>query len=182
MRKSGGCRMGGARRGACGWFESWGFRRVRGVQGVLCDRGVRVSGVSGLSGTKTKSERIQHAGHPCGKHTGGGGSKTPTASHRRPLPFRKRLCGRTLWPEACQAIGPCVPRVGLESVRGTRWGRRTGRRGRKKEKGGGGLLGASWGTLGACWELPGGSWRPLWGLLGPAGSFLGAYWWPLWPS
>ena len=52
-----------------------------------------------------------------------------------PLPFRKRLCGRTLWPELGHAIGPCVPRVGLESLRGTRGGRkRKWRRGRNKEE------------------------------------------------
>ena len=46
--------------------------------------------------TKTKDERVQHAVHPCDESTGGGGSKTPTANHRRPLPFWKRLCGRKL--------------------------------------------------------------------------------------
>ena len=46
----------------------------------------------------------------CGRFTL---SKTPTANHRRPLPFWKRRCGRTLWPEVCQAIGHVFP----ESVR-----------------------------------------------------------------
>eukprot|EP00959_Pyramimonas_sp_CCMP1952_P115533 2415087-Pyramimonas_sp.AAC.1 len=46
---------------------------------------------------KTKTDRIQHARHPFAKAKGGG-SKTPTANHRRPLPLWNRLCGRTLRP------------------------------------------------------------------------------------
>eukprot|EP00959_Pyramimonas_sp_CCMP1952_P181180 3788341-Pyramimonas_sp.AAC.1 len=34
--------------------------------------------------------------------------------------------GRSLWPEACQTIGPYVPRIGSESLRGTRGGGRGG--------------------------------------------------------
>ena len=98
-----------------------------------------------------KDKNIQKSGTPCTlvTGTGGGGSKTPTANHRRPLPFRKRLCGRTLWPEVCQAIGPCVPRVGLENVRGRRWRRMKGSRGRKK--GGDGPLGVHSGPQGLSW-------------------------------
>ena len=41
-------------------------------------------------------------------------------------------------------------------------------------RGGGGLLGASWGTVGASWELPGGlleaSWGPPWASWAPLGA------------
>ena len=83
-----------------------------------------------------------------------------------------------MWPKAGlelgQAIGPCVPRVGLESLRGTRGGRkRKWRRGRNKEE----EEEASWEPLGALLGPPGSflgaSWRPLGGLLGPLGGLWG---------
>ena len=42
------------------------------------------------------SRRVQHARHPYDKSIGGGGSKTPTANHRRALPF-----GNTYVAERC---------------------------------------------------------------------------------
>eukprot|EP00959_Pyramimonas_sp_CCMP1952_P314398 6581647-Pyramimonas_sp.AAC.1 len=42
---------------------------------------------------------------------GGGGSKKTTANHRRPLPFRIRVCGH--------AIEPCAPPAVVETLRGT---------------------------------------------------------------
>ena len=81
--------------------------------------------------------------HPCGKTTGGGGSKTPTANHRRPLPLWKRLCGRQLG----QSLAKLSDHVFPESV----WKAFEERVGEeeeeeeKGEKGGGGgcLFGAS---------------------------------------
>ena len=67
-----------------------------------------------------------------------------------------------MWPkvvqELGQAIGLCVPRVGLESLRGTCGGRVNAKRKRKRNIRRRRLLGA---------------------LLGPAGSFLEASWGPL---
>ena len=83
------------------WRIFWELGDVLGVLWVVWGREIgvrqsfRVAGGTGRSPrgssfgkrTKTKSQRIQHAGPPFGKPTGGGGSKTPTANHRRPLPF-----------------------------------------------------------------------------------------------
>ena len=153
-----------------------------------------------LKRTKTKSERIQHARHPCDESTGGGGSKTPTANHRRPLPLWKRLCGRQLGQSLAKLSGQLFP----ESV----WkdfGERVG----EQEEEPWGPLGASWvplwpsqgvpdlsnavgsrlrglseptwGPLGALQGRLGGHLRRLGGLLGRLGALSGPSWGPLGP-
>ena len=95
-------------------------------------------------------------------------SKTPTANHRRPLPFWKRLCGPMLWPELCQAIGLCVPPAVVKTLRGTRGGerRRGGEGGKRRRRRRRRLhLGFSWGHR-----------SYLGNHLGRLGGHLGAVW------
>ena len=96
----------------------------RKIDGVVI---FRVAGGTGRSArgssfgkrNKTKTDRIQHARHPCDESTGGGGSKTPTANHRRPLPFLEAPMWPKVGPELAQTIRLCVPGVVVESLRGT---------------------------------------------------------------
>ena len=49
--------------------------------------------------------------------TGGGGSKTPTANHRRPLPFGNAYSN--VGPGPGHATGPCIPPAVVETLGGT---------------------------------------------------------------
>ena len=83
--------------------------------------------------------------------------KTPTANHRRPLPFGYAYCGQALWPELCQYIGPCVPPAVVEAFRGNEGESEEDEMAEKEERRRrmrrplGSLLGHSWGFLGASW-------------------------------
>ena len=100
---------------------------------------------------------------------GGGGSKTPTANHRRPCPFGSAYVADSwarAWPRCRTMSSPS--RFGKRS--GNTWGRMNMKRKRKRKSRRrrllGSLLGHSWGLLRA-------SWGPLGGLLGPAGGLWG---------
>ena len=92
----------------------------------------------------------------------------------------------TVGPELAQTIGLCVPRVVVESLRGTHGGGGGGgreggggpgkrRRMRRRRRPLGRLLGHSWVLLGA-------SWGPLGGFWGAFGGFFGASSAVLWRS
>ena len=105
--------------------------------------------------TKTQTERIQHARHPCDESTGGGGS-----SGLRPIPPPCLGCGlEASWV----FVG-----ISWEASRGPLGGRFEASWG---PFGGllGFLFGPLWGLVGPSWGRLGVSWKPLgasWGLLG----------------
>ena len=120
-------------------------------------------------------------GTPCTRWlraTGGGGSKTPTANHRRPLPFGKRLCGQTLGPCLVKLSDHVFPQP-LWKLFGEHLGEEDGEDQEEEEE-------ASWEPLGALLGPPGSflgaSWRPLGGLLGASWKVLAASFGPLGPS
>ena len=99
-------------------------------------------------------------------------SKTPTANHRRPLPF-----GNAYVAERCgqssATLSDCVFPEPLWEPFGEHGEEEE--EGEDQEKGGGGgLLGHSYGLLGPSWGPPGGLLGASIGLLGAFGGFLGA--------
>ena len=122
-------------------------------------------------------------------------SKTPTANHRRPLPFGTRRCGRALSPELGQAIGPwCSPGrrgnfsgpkitknhsefgfggVPEGSQRGPGVVPEGSPGGPRANLTRGPVLEPPWGLS---WAPPGASWGPSWALLGRPGAPLGPSW------